>query len=239
MSKLLVANWKMNPTSENEAIRLAKAIDKEGIAIAPPFIFLPALKKVLKNASLGAQDAFWEEKGAFTGEVSPPMLKKLGVEYVIIGHSERRALGETDAIINKKVLAALKAGLKLILCVGEDLKIRRRGLKAVKNFIKNQLQKDLPAKIFKKNLGGLIVAYEPIWAIGAGKADTPEDAKEIINFIKKILHSNFYFLNSKVLYGGSVNAQNAAGFLKVADGLLVGGASLRVKEFLSILRSSA
>ena len=138
MNKILAFNWKMNPATLKEAIGLAKASDYNGVIIMPPFLFIEEIGKVLKRANLGAQDLSWEEKGAFTGEVSAEELKNLGVEYVIVGHSERRKkLNETDVMINKKVLAALKAGLKVILCIGEDLKIRQRGEKAVEKFIGN------------------------------------------------------------------------------------------------------
>jgi len=251
--KLPIANWKLNPTTLKEAIKLARETDKNGAVICPPFIFLLDVKKVLKRASLGAQDVFWEEEGPYTGEVSPAMLKSFGVKYVIIGHSERRRwLNETDEMVNKKVKAALEAGLKVILCVGEQLAVRKRGLSVAKNFVKSQLQKGLKGvreiKNWKLSAGGgsafggktrnLIIAYEPIWAIGTGRADKPKDTAEMAKFIKNLLRSKFYILNSMVLYGGSVNSQNAANFLKLKeiDGALVGGASLRPNEFNEIIK---
>ena len=242
MNKLIVANWKMNPKTEKEAISLAKAEDKRGVVIAPPFVFLSSLRDVLKKASLGAQDVFWEnprQGGVYTGEMSARMLKKSGVKYVIIGHSQRRSLGETDKMINKKVKTALETGLKVILCVGENLNIRCKGKKAVENFIQKQLKDDLAGiRNWKLVIRNLFIAYEPVWAISTNKgarADTKEDAAEMIKFIKKFLVLSLK-LKVKVLYGGSVNSKNAKGFLEISDGLLVGGASLKSVEFLKILR---
>lgn len=226
----------MNPESATEAVSLAKGIENgisksiNEVVIAPPFPFLSAVKKVLKHAKLGAQDDFWENKGARTGEVSPTMLKNSGVKYVIIGHSERRWLGETDEMINKKIKGTLKAKLKPILCVGEHLETRKKGLAAAKNFIKNQLKIDL-----KGVSAGMVIAYEPIWAISTntnGQADKPEDALEMIRFIKSIAGPK-----AKILYGGSVTLKNAENFLqyKEIDGALVGGASLKAEEFNKIV----
>ena len=244
MKKILAFNWKMNPTALEEAISLAKASDYSGVIIMPPFIFLEEVGEILKRANLGAQDVFWENPpdggGAFTGEVSAIELKNLGVEYVIVGHSERRQkLNETDAMINKKVLAGMEAGLKVILCVGESLLIRRRGKKAVENFIKNQLQKDLKGiENLKFKIENLMIAYEPVWSIGAGVADTPQDAAEMIKYVKEFLISNFQFSNIKVLYGGSVDSKNIENFVKYKDidGFLVGGASLKPEEINEIIQ---
>ena len=234
----------MNPEKLSEAINLAKTSDYKGVIIAPPFIFIEEIAKILKQAKLGSQDVFWENppagKGAFTGEVSVMELKNLGVEYVIVGHSERRKyLNETDKIINKKVLTVLGVGLKIILCVGENLKIRQRGKKAVEKFIENQLKKDLKEvrnSLFKI-YNPLIIAYEPVWAIGAGHSDTPKDAAEIIKFIKKTLMANGYALIPKVLYGGSVNGKDIKDFVRSdeIDGYLVGGASLKSSEVNNII----
>lgn len=231
MSKLVVANWKANPQTGVETVKLAKASDKKNVVICPPFLFLEAVKKNLKKAMLGAQDVFWKE-GAFTGEVSVKELKSLGVKYVIVGHSEqRRNFKETDAIINKKVKLVIGAGLKAILCVGEELPVRKKGITAAKKFVKSQLQKDL--KNVKK-INNLIVAYEPVWAISIvknSKADTPEDAAKMIRFIKKTVWS-------RVLYGGSVSVKNIRGFLKYKeiDGFLIGGASLKAKDFQKMIK---
>jgi len=215
---LVVANWKMNPQNLAEAKKLfssvvkgVRGIKKAEIVICPPFVYLPILTLIEKTSrtslKLGAQDCFWKEKGAFTGEVSPMMLKDLGYQYVIVGHSERRKyLKETDEMINKKIKAALKVGLKPILCIDETSQI-------------------------PKNIENLIIAYEPLFAIGTGKPCSLEQAKKIRSKIK----------HSIVLYGGSVNSKNAVNYIKQAgfQGLLIGSASLRTKEFIKIVRSVA
>ncbi|MEW6617105.1 MAG: triose-phosphate isomerase [Patescibacteria group bacterium] len=222
--KILFGNWKMNPQSEVEAVKLARASDVKNAVLIPPFPFLKAVKNVLKNASVGAQDVFYEEKGAFTGEVSPEMLKKLGVKYVVIGHSERRRLGENDEVIAKKVKVGIHAGLKVILCVGEPLSVYKKGKKATEEFIKKQLK-------FVKDKKNLIIAYEPIWAVGTGKNADPEDAACVARFIKNIV-------SVPVLYGGSTNSKNAEGFLRKKEiaGLLIGGASIDAKEFQKMIK---
>ena len=240
--KLIVANWKSNPNDLASAVKLAKAIDEKNVVIAPPFPFLPAVYKQLKKSALGAQDLFWAD-GPYTGEVSAEDLKILKVKYVIIGHSERRKnLKETDEMINLKLGAALKSGLKAVLCVGESVATRKKGIKEAKKFVKKQLVADL--KSLKTNSyklqTNLIVAYEPIWAISTekgSKPDTPEDAVEMIKFIKGILYSKFHILNPKVLYGGSVTTKNARSFLerKEINGALVGGASLLPLEFRKVI----
>src|SRR3989344_7513906 len=248
MRKLIVFNWKSNPHSAAAAIKLARAVeeaisDKNApkVVIAPPFTFLEDVGKVIKKAKLGSQDAFWKDIGPYTWEISWCQEKHLKVKYVIIGHSERRKfLGETDEMINKKVLATLKAGLKIILCVGENLSVRRRGKKAIENFIKNQFQKDLNGLSGVNGQGlNVIVAYEPIWAIGTGHSDTPQDAVEMIEYIKEFSISNFQFSNIKVLYGGSIDGKNIKNFIqyKEIDGFLVGNASLKQKEFDRIIKA--
>ncbi|KKU15156.1 triose-phosphate isomerase [Candidatus Wolfebacteria bacterium RIFCSPLOWO2_01_FULL_45_19] len=234
MNKLLIANWKMNPETLREAVRLARAEDLSGVVVAPPFVYLESAGKALRNAHLGAQDVSLSEPRAVTGEISPVMLKNLGVKFVIVGHSERRALGETDEMINKKVIAALKAGLKVVLCVGEP----SRPMTRTKNYVKNQLEKDLAGLLkLKAKSSKLIIAYEPVWAIGTGTPDNPKTAAEMISYIKKLLKAKSLKLKAvKVLYGGSVTAKNSAGFFKrpEIDGALVGGASLNAKEFRKI-----
>ncbi len=262
MKKLIVANWKENPTTLREAVSLARRIEKgiskankNKVVIVAPFPFLYAVGKVLKHAKLGAQNVFWEDDGAYTGEVSPSMLKNSGVEYVIIGHSERRRLGETDEIINKKVKTSLKAGLKAILCVGESFETRKMGLASAKNFVKDQLKKDLKG-ISMSHVSAhmsLVIAYEPVWAISTNKnarPDKPEDALEMIKFIKDFLHVTCHMparrslgaggSHVSVLYGGSVTSKNAKSFLqyKEIDGALVGGASLKAEEFSKIVKSA-
>lgn len=205
MKPLIVANWKMNPTTLKEAQALFEAVKDRGAVICPPFVYLSSLK------ANGAQDVFCENSGAFTGEISPLMLKNLGVEYVIIGHSERRKhLQETNAIIDKKLNAALRVGLKPILCIDKISQI-------------------------PQSIQNLIIAYEPLFAIGTGKACSPERAEKMRLNIKKVAGTK-----TLVLYGGSVNAQNASDYIKQAgfDGLLVGGASLKPKEFIDIIKNA-
>lgn len=230
MKKLIIFNWKMN-LADFSRLDNAKPASVE-IVVCPPFTHIERIKKLMSSKiKLGAQNCFWENSGAYTGEISPKILKDLGLEYVITGHSERRKyLEETDEMINKKVSAVLKAGLKAVLCVGEDSQIRRRGLKSVKDYVKSQLRKDLKG-ILNKSYGlNLIVAYEPVWAIGTGNPCHPKDALEMIKFIKQTL-------NSKVLYGGSVDGKNIKNYVKYPeiDGALVGGASLRIKEVKKII----
>jgi len=256
----------MNPGTQKDAIRLFSATAKiphsknVDVVVCPPFVYLESLSHISASAqggpALGGQDVFWENpSGAYTGEVSAAMLKSFGVEYVIIGHSERRRLlGETDAVINKKVLTALAAGLKIILCVGEPsehgLTQTAHGLtrntKLAKKSVANQLKKDLagirsaPNSIFHIPNSSLTIAYEPIWAIGTGIPDKPEDSNSMAVFIKSFLNSKFQIPNSRVLYGGSVNAKNAAAFLDQPkiDGALVGGASLDAKNFKKIIEAA-
>jgi triosephosphate isomerase len=246
MKKIIIANWKCNPITLREAKFLFNSIRKGlrnfknvEIVICPPFIYLPLLKPktYTLNPKLGAQDCFWEEKGAFTSQISPLMLKNLGCEYVIIGHSERRALGETDEMINKKLKAAIKAKLKPILCIGETENERKKG----KTFqvLKNQIKKAL-INSSTHQLINLIVAYEPVWAIGTGNPCKPEDAKEVLTFLKKITHQLINSSTHQLLYGGSVNSKNAKDYIEVGfNGLLVGGASLNPKEFIEIVKSCA
>jgi triosephosphate isomerase (TIM) len=235
--KLLIANWKSNPTSLSKALLLAKQIDAKNVVIAPPFPFLIPLQLILKKSMLCAQDVFWKAQGPFTGEVGLDLLKKMKVKYVILGHSEQRKLGETDIQIEKKVEAVLGAGLHAVLCVGEPISIRKKGTRAVQVFLEKQLKNDLqkiPEILLKK--GNLIIAYEPIWAIstsGFGKGDTPESAAEVISWIKRQLYFKFQITKPTVFYGGSVNEKNLDFFLKqnCIDGALVGGASLKATIF--------
>ncbi len=247
MRKLIIANWKMNPATFAEAEKLARAAEKSArgasceVVLCPPFVWLTDLShKKSQKIKWGAQDVFWKEAGAFTGEVSPLMLKSSGVDYVIIGHSERRALGETDEMINLKIRAALRTGLKVILCVGEPLAMRKRGLAASKRFVADQLKADLKNvnQPGRRQVKGMFIAYEPIWAIstsGTGLVDTPRLAGEMAKSIKKKLPG------IKVLYGGSVTSKNSADFVKYPslDGALVGGASLRADEFKKIIKTAA
>ena len=230
MVKLIIANWKLNPKTVDEAIQLAKASDFAGAVIVPPFIFLEAVSKTIKKAKLGAQDVFWEDTGAFTGEVSPSQLKNLGVKYVIIGHSERRSLGETDEMVGKKVAAAFRNGLIPILCIGETAEQRQKG--ETQKVVERQLKIGLSLYL-KPHTLNLIIAYEPIWAIGTGNPDTPEDMIEMAALIKSKIKNQ----KSKIIYGGSITSGNAAEFLghKEIEGALVGGASLKSEEFKKII----
>ena len=220
--KIIIANWKCNPSTLAEAKKLFDKVKKTKAIICPPFVYISELK----SAGLGAQNCHYQQSGAWTGEVSPKMLKDLGVEYVIIGHSERRIhFKETDEMINKKLKAALKVGLIPVLCIGE-----KKGESAQK-VIDSQLRKDLE-RITKKNLRKIIIAYEPVWAIGTGDFCPADKAKKTLQFIKTKL-------NNKILYGGSVNSKIAGNYTKVGfDGLLVGGASLNAEEFIKIVKNA-
>lgn len=248
MKPLIVANWKMNPNTLEEAKELFISIGKRiketpkvDVVICPPFVYLSTLnpKELSNDLNLGGQDCFWEEKGAFTGEISPTMLSNLGCKYVILGHSERRInLKENDVMINKKIKAVLRAGLKVIFCVGGKSKNMKEPL--------NQLKKGLAGlkkQAFK--VSDLIVVYEPSYAISTmsgGKAISPEEVIVGMISIKKILTQVFgKELSSqiKILYGASVNSGNARDFITKSkvDGLIVGGASLNAEEFLKILKN--
>jgi len=236
MNKLIIANWKMNPATTKEAIRLAQESDVEGLVICPPFLFLEEVSKIIKKAKLGAQDCFWEEKGAYTGEISPKELKSLGVKYVIIGHSERRQnLGETDEIVAKKIIATVNNNLTPILCVGETKEERASG--KTEEVVKRELKIGLSLLANQPHTLNPIIAYEPIWAIGTGIPDTPENMVNMVKFIKETLVASGYTLSPKIIYGGSVNSKNEKSFLKhkEIDGALVGGASLKSKEIKKIV----
>ncbi|MBI3088731.1 MAG: triosephosphate isomerase [Candidatus Colwellbacteria bacterium] len=242
MGKLIVANWKSNPSTLQEVLKLARASDFKNVVIAPPYPYLEKVGKLLKHASLGSQNAFWEKEGPYTGEVSLNQLKNLKVKYVIIGHSERRQLGETDKVISRKVKAGLGSGFKVILCVGENWSTRRKGITAAKRFVANQLKKDLKQiRNSKLKIRNLAIAYEPVWAISTsrgGKPDTPRESAQIMSFIRGLLYSKFEIRNSKLIYGGSVNPKNAKSFLSEPeiDGALVGGASLIPQQFKTIIK---
>jgi len=247
---LIIANWKMNPGTLKEAEELFNATAKEAkklrnakIVVCPPFLYISNLKSS-RSLKLGAQDVFWEDGDSYTGEISAKMLKNLNVEYVIIGHSEKRRLGETDEIINKKIKAGLRNNLKVIFCAGE---IERDEGGNYLQFIKSEIVKGL-RKIPTKLLKNLIIAYEPIWAISAASKsrkgyhpDTPEDAREMATYIKRALVSLFGKAAHRIpaLYGGSVDSNNARDFLENGgvDGLLVGRASRNAKEFGELLKN--
>lgn len=247
MSKIIIANWKMNPRSRREAEDLARGSDVEGLIICPPFVFLDDASRMISRAKLGAQDAFWEEVGPYTGEVSAEELKDLGVEYVIVGHSERRQhLSETDEMVAKKIAAAMRAGLTPILCVGETLVERESG--KTKEVVGRELEIGLSLvqgyriqDTGYRGLGEMIIAYEPVWAIGTGIPDSPENMLDMVKFIKSRLSGIFKAVidkpKVKILYGGSVTSKNAEAFLKhpEIDGALVGGASLKPEEIKKIV----
>lgn len=217
--------------------------DKVDIAICPPFTCLESVNNQLSNSKvlLGAQNVFWEEKGAYTGEVSPTMLLDVGCKYVIVGHSERRhILGETDLIVNRKLKAALEVGLIPILCVGETLQERKNN--RAKEVIKEQLLNGL--KDVKLNAPDIVIAYEPVWAIGTGVNASSEDAQEMCSYIRTQLEGLYdqeLAHNIRILYGGSVKENNLADFLseKDIDGALVGGASLDAQSFAELIRIGA
>ncbi|MDD5431101.1 MAG: triose-phosphate isomerase [Candidatus Pacebacteria bacterium] len=231
-NKTLIFNWKMNPLTAEEAVDLASASDYKNVVIAPPFIFLNEIGKLFKNAKLGAQDLYWEEKGAFTGEVSAKQLAEAGVSYAIIGHSERRhKMGETDGMTAKKVLAAIKNNLTAVLCIGETEQERAEG--KTNQILERQLVNGLSLAKAEGilNDSNLLIAYEPVWAIGTGKAQTAEGAMETSAFIKSLLKKEID-MDIRVLYGGSVTSQNLGEFLGYNEisGALVGGASLKKDE---------
>jgi len=243
---LIAGNWKMN-TTVSEAVKLVNElrqgldeIDNVDKVLCPPFISLVAVGELIKGSSigLGAQNLYFEEKGAYTGEISPLMLAEL-CEFVIIGHSERRQyFNETDEFINKKVQAALKAGLKPILCIGERLEQNEAGLTA--EVVTKQLRLAL---VGIDHLSEMIIAYEPVWAIGTGKAATGEQANQTIGLIRhnvSQLYDKKTAQDVRILYGGSVTADNATEFMQQPeiDGALVGGASLKADQFLSIVRQT-
>jgi len=246
--KYIVANWKMNPLEVREATKLFNEVKKKipklkktKVIICPPFVYLGELSLLYSGnkISFGAQDSFWENKGSFTGEISPIQIKDLGGEYVILGHSERRAQGETNEIVNKKIKACLSSGLKVILCIGE--KDRDEGSGEHLHFIKEEIKESLKG-VNKNHLGRIIIAYEPIWAIGKSQKDamTPETLHQMKLFILKILKDMYGTrgMDVSVIYGGSVEPENTEELIKdgEVDGLLVGHKSLIAKEFLEIIR---
>jgi triosephosphate isomerase len=249
--KTIIANWKLNPTAINEADELVgflagernKEPFKSSLIFCPPFLYLPELVKKYRSEIYGAQNCFWEEKGAFTGEISATMVKNAGGKYVILGHSERRKyMAETDEVVNKKLASVLKSGLQAVVCVGERT---RQGVSEAEylKVIEDQVRGSLDG-VSKEEFGNIIVAYEPVWAIGTGVSDSPPESLKSITHIRKavsaMLNDNVVGEAVKVLYGGSVNGANAEGFLKEPgiSGALVGGASLKKEEFLGIIRTA-
>jgi triosephosphate isomerase len=240
---VIAANWKMNKKIEeaqaflDEFIPLVWNERDVDIVIAPPFTALYTMANLLKitNIGLAAQDLFYEDKGAYTGEISPVMLTDIGCSYVIIGHSERRIyFGETNEIVNKKIRAARRHGLEVIFCIGESLSEREAGMTF------DVLKRQISEGIRDISSDGLIIAYEPVWAIGTGKTATPDQAQEAHESIRKTL-SHLYGEPAKgvrILYGGSVTPENADVLMACpdVDGALVGGASLKADSFAGIVK---
>ncbi len=242
----IAGNWKMN-LDRASAVKLAEGLAKEAegvdgvdIAVCPPSVYIDAVGKAIagSNVALGAQDMYHEPKGAFTGEISAAMLLDLGCKYVILGHSERRhVMGETDADINKKVHAALEAGLLPIVCVGELLEEREAGKTG--DVIRGQFKGSL-AGLSAEQMAQIVIAYEPVWAIGTGKVASREQAEEVHLDLRKIMEDCYNKETAEVVriqYGGSVKPDNAAELLSQPniDGALVGGASLKVDLFMGII----
>lgn len=244
----IAGNWKMNMT-HIEAEKFMQDLGNNyrnkndcEVAVCPPATNLMIVKKIIDKYSidvkLGAQNIFYELSGAFTGEISPEMIKELGTEYVIIGHSERRQyFGETNKLVNKKMNAAFRSGLKPIMCIGESLDIRESG--QAEQFVLNQLDKCLEG-IDEKNVAIVTIAYEPIWAIGTGKTATSKDANDMCRAIRgRIgdLYNNELSAVVRIQYGGSIKPSNVSEIMGMADidGALVGGASIKIDDFISII----
>lgn len=224
--KLIVANWKLNPKTLKEAQKLAVSFNrvktKHKIVLCPPFVYIPVVKS---KYDIGSQDLFWEESGAHTGQISGSMLKQFKVKYAIVGHSERREVGESDQEVNLKLKAAIANKITPILCVGYGLQASMDD-EEVMLHLQTQLELDLQGVDTSK----IVVAYEPVWAIGSGKAATSEHAEKVAMFIR------MKFKVKKVLYGGSTNSANSKEFLsRQIDGLLVGGSSLKADEFSKMI----
>ena len=246
MKKNIIAgNWKMNKTNEetkqliSELIPLVKDADCE-VVCCVPFTDIVTARKAARgsNIKIGAQNVHWAEKGAFTGEISAQMLKELKVSYVLTGHSERRQyFGETDETVNKRTRAALAAGIKVILCVGELLEERESGKTA--EVVTRQTVEGLK-DITKQELKNIVIAYEPVWAIGTGKTATSQDANDTIKIIRKAsrkLYGRASASSIRIQYGGSMNPKNATELMSMPqiDGGLIGGASLKAEDFAKVV----
>ncbi|MEJ2048768.1 MAG: triose-phosphate isomerase [Calditrichota bacterium] len=248
--KIIAGNWKMYKTN-TEAVRLVKQLDqklkksparKSGVVVFPPFTALSVVSDELKGSRIetGAQNLFWEEEGAFTGEISAKMIKSTGAKWVIIGHSERRQyFKEEEKVINRKIKIALMNKLKVIFCVGETLEMREQNL--TKDIVINQVEWGLKG-LKPEFLKNVVIAYEPVWAIGTGKTATPKQAQEIHALVRDILVPLFdekASRNMTILYGGSVKPENAIGLFaqKDIDGALVGGACLKADSFYKIIKA--
>ena len=247
----VAGNWKMN-TDSHVSIELAKAIASASaeiagvsidLAVCPPFVYLQSVARALSSTSIavGAQDIYFEQNGAFTGEISASMLKDIGCSYALCGHSERRhVIGETDELINKKVAAAVSGGLLPILCVGELLCERKES--KTTEVVTRQVKAGL-AGLTAKKASAVTIAYEPVWAIGTGLTATPQQAQEVQALIRGLLgeiYNGRLADDMRILYGGSVKPDNAADLMgqKDIDGLLVGGASLKADDFAAIIQAA-
>jgi triosephosphate isomerase len=250
MKTLIAANWKMNPASQKEAKSLFDKVKKSKrkfknseVVICPPFAWLAVVSHMRNEGGLllGAQNVFFEEKGAFTGEVSCLMLKDLKVDYVILGHSERRKyFGETDEMINKKIKKSLSVKLKPIFCIGETKDEKDQNKKS--EVLERQITDGLKS-VTKDEMKNVAVAYEPVWAIGTGNNCSVDETMGSVLFIRKILtklYNREVADSTRILYGGSVKSENSGDYIKKsgADGLLVGGASLNPEEFVKIIKSA-
>lgn len=248
---VIAGNWKMNMLPD-KAVELVEALweliseqDSVEAVVCPPFVDIPAVSGAIQKGGmsigLGAQNMYWAQSGAFTGEVSPTMLLDFGVTHVIIGHSERRQLfGETDQGVNRKVESALEHGLVPIMCVGETLKQRESG--ETEGTVTDQVKRGL-FEVDASRLPGIIIAYEPVWAIGTGMAATPDDAEEVVKLVRETISRGLGESAAdsvRIQYGGSVNAGNISELMAKddIDGALVGGASLDAEEFSRIVMFS-
>lgn len=253
MRKPFVAgNWKMNMDART-SVELAEQVASScrqtagrsvAVAVMPPFVYLQAVVKALSRShiAVGAQDVYFEEKGAFTGEISVSMLKDIGCTYALCGHSERRhVIGEADELINRKVTACISGGLLPVLCVGELIDERKAGKTAA--VVERQLREGL-AGLGAEKLSGVTIAYEPVWAIGTGLTATPQQAQEVHSLIRRLLDEigdEPLGGEIRILYGGSVKPDSAADLMRQpdVDGLLVGGASLKAEDFAAIIEAAA
>ena len=245
--KLLFGNWKMNKTIAEsrefakESIKLLEFADAKGvdIGVAPVYLSLSAVKEENPKLNVAAENCHFEDHGAFTGEIAIPMLREIGVDWVIIGHSERRTyFGETDETCNKKLLALEKAGMTPIFCVGETLQEYEAG--RTKEVVKRQTLKGLEG-LSKGFVNDMVIAYEPVWSIGTGKNASKEIAQDICSFIRELVKEQFGDAaeNVRILYGGSVKPENVHDYLLQpdVDGALVGGASLKVDSFKALIEN--
>ena len=245
----IAANWKMYKTVHQAVVfvkefrSMVKDLDDVEIVVAPPFTAVHAVAEAARNSTVGvaAQDVYWEREGAFTGEISAPMLKEAGAEYVIIGHSERRRLfHETDETVNRKLVAALGARLAPIVCIGETLEERESN--QTLSVLDRQIRAGLDG-LSGEQVASLVLAYEPVWAIGTGRTATPQQAQDAHAFIRGRVaaHDASIAAGLRILYGGSCKAGNAAELFGMpdVDGGLVGGASLKAEEFLAIRSAAA